>query len=191
MVKFYPWYENTDRFKWMTWWTSSPLMIKMAISGLAPNHLANWKLPWGLVLKATAFESRPKLHEIIIRLFIFIAIIVGLGTSTHCYAESKYRIGTLIESRHYNPDDELNNRHDGLYVVYNKNVFGTFYNSDHEQSVFYARNYAINDIFSYSFGLAAGYNFGTLPIIGISAQLSILKITLTPEAAVFGFEFSL
>jgi len=143
------------------------------------------------VLRATAFGSRRVLRKIIIKPFIFAVIFVGLFASNHCYAENKYRIGTLIKSRHYNPDDELNNRHDGLYVVYNKNVFGTFYNSDHEQSVFYARNYPINKIFSYSFGIATGYDFGTLPILGISAQVSIFKLTFTPEAAVFGLEFSM
>lgn len=131
------------------------------------------------------------LRKIIIKPFIFAVILFALFARNHCYAENTYRIGTLIESRHYNPDDELNNRHDGLYVVYNKNAFGTFYNSDHEQSVFYARNYPINEIFSYSFGIATGYDFGTLPILGISAQVSIFKLTFTPEAAVFGLEFSM
>jgi len=148
-------------------------------------------LTQAMALGVTAFGPRRVLRKIIIKPFIFAVIIVGLFASSHSYAENKYRIGTLIKSRHYHSDDELNNRHDGLYVVYNKNVFGTFYNSEREQSVFYARNYPINEIFSYSFGIATGYDFGTLPIVAISAQMSIFKLTFTPEAAVFGLEFSI
>ncbi len=106
-----------------------------------------------------------------------------------CHAESEYRIGTLFKSRHYQPDDEYNNRQDGIYLVHKKNVFGTYRNSDSKQSVFYARNYSINETFSYSFGVATGYNSGAVPVIALSAQLSIFKLTFTPEAAVFGFEF--
>lgn len=106
-------------------------------------------------------------------------------------AGDHYRIGTLNQSRHYREDDELNETHNGVYLVHNRNVYGTYYNSEYQQSFFYARNHPINEVFSYSYGVAIGYNAGLLPMLAMSAQLSVLKLTLTPEAAVVGFEFPL
>ena len=104
-------------------------------------------------------------------------------------AGDHYRIGTINKSHHYRDDEDFNDSHDGVYVVHNRNVFGTYYNSEFEQSLFFARNHRINDTFSYSFGVAVGYNVGMVPIVGVSAQFSIFKVTLTQEAAVFGLEF--
>jgi len=106
-------------------------------------------------------------------------------------AGGHYRIGTLNESVHYRDNDEVNSSHDGIYLVHNRNVFGTYYNSEREQSVFYARTQPINRIFSFSYGAVLGYNFGVVPMLGLSAQMSIFKLTLTPEAAVVGLEMPL
>ena len=106
------------------------------------------------------------------------------------HARDHYRIGTLNQSTHYRGDDGLNTTHNGLYLVHNRNVFGTYYNSESEQSVFYARNNPINDTFSYSYGLVLGYNFGLLPMAALSAQLGVVKFTFTHEAAVVGLEFT-
>lgn len=106
-------------------------------------------------------------------------------------AGDHYRIGTLNESRHYREDDDLNSRHDGIYLVHNDNVIGTYFNSDYSQSFFYARNNRINNTFSYSYGVAMGYNVGLVPMIGLSAQLGVFKLTFTQEAAVIGLEFPL
>lgn len=104
-------------------------------------------------------------------------------------AGGHYRIGTLNESRHYRDNEEFNSRHDGFYIVKDRNVFGTYYNSEFEQSFFYARNKRINGTFSFSYGVAFGYNFGVMPMVGLSAQFNILKLTFTQEAAVIGLEF--
>ncbi len=104
-------------------------------------------------------------------------------------AGDHYRIGTINKSHHYRDDEDFNDTHDGVYFVHNRNVFGTYYNSESEQSLFFARNHRINDTFSYSYGVAVGYNVGMVPIVGVSAQFSIFKVTLTQEAAVFGLEF--
>ncbi len=106
-------------------------------------------------------------------------------------ASGHYRIGTLNESIHYRDSKDLNSSHNGIYIVHENNVFGTYYNSEFEQSLFYMRNNRINNIFSFSYGLATGYGFGTVPMIGLSAQLNIFKLTFTPEAAVLGLEFQL
>ena len=106
-------------------------------------------------------------------------------------AGDHYRIGTLNESHHYRDDEDFNSSHNGFYIVHNNNLFGTYYNSDYAQSFFYARSRQINDIFSFSYGVATGYNVGIVPMVGLSAQISILKLTLTQEAAVIGLEFSL
>lgn len=102
-----------------------------------------------------------------------------------------YRIGTLNESVHYRDNEEFNSSHNGLYIVHNQNVFGTYYNSESEQSVFYARNNPINRTLSYSYGFVLGYNFGLMPMAALSAQFGFVKFTFTHEAAVFGLEFSL
>ena len=115
-------------------------------------------------------------------------ILAGTGESI---AEGHYRIGTLNESVHYRDNDEVNSSHDGIYLVHKRNVFGTYYNSEREQSVFYARTHPINRTFSYSYGAVLGYNFGVVPMLGLSAQMSIFKLTLTPEAAVVGLEMPL
>jgi len=106
-------------------------------------------------------------------------------------AGGHYRIGTLNESHHYRDDEDFNSSHNGIYIVHNNNLFGTYYNSDYAQSFFYARNKRLNDIFSFSYGVATGYNVGMVPMVGLSAQISIFKLTLTQEAAVIGLEFPL
>ena len=111
--------------------------------------------------------------------------------STESIAGGHYRIGTLNESVHYRDNDELNSSHDGLYIAHKNNVFGTYYNSEREQSIFYARNNPINRAFSYSYGFVLGYNFGLLPMVALSAQVGVLKFTFTHEAAVAGLEFPL
>ena len=104
-------------------------------------------------------------------------------------AGGHYRVGTLNESRHYRDNEDFNSSHDGFYIVHERNVFGTYYNSEFEQSFFYARNNRINNTFSFSYGVAFGYNFGVMPMVGLSAQFNILKLTFTQEAAVIGLEF--
>ncbi len=106
-------------------------------------------------------------------------------------AAGHYRIGTLNESLHYRDNEDVNSSHDGFYLVHKNNVFGTYQNSENEQSFFYARNNRINDTFSFSYGIVTGYKFGTVPMVGISAQLNIFKVTFTPDAAVVGLEFKL
>ena len=106
-------------------------------------------------------------------------------------AGGHYRIGTLNESHHYRDNEDFNSSHNGFYIAHNNNLFGTYYNSDYAQSFFYARNHRLNDIFSFSYGVATGYNVGMIPMVGLSAQLSILKLTMTQEAAVIGLEFPL
>ena len=104
-------------------------------------------------------------------------------------AGDHYRIGTLNESVHYRNNDEFNSTHNGIYLVHNNNVFGTYNNSEDEPSVFYARSHPINRYFSYSYGVAIGYNAGMVPMVGLSAQVGVLKLTMTQEAAVIGLEF--
>lgn len=116
---------------------------------------------------------------------------VSLALNNESIAGGHYRIGTLNKSVHYQDNDEFNSTHNGLYIVHNQNVFGTYYNSENEQSVFYARNNRINETFSYSYGLVHGYNFGLMPMAALSAQFGIVKFTFTHEAAVVGLEFSL
>lgn len=105
------------------------------------------------------------------------------------YADSHYRVGTLNESIHYRNNDDFNSTHNGVYIAYEKNVFGTYFNSESEQSIFYARNNPINRTFSYSYGVALGYQYGLVPMVALSAQVGIMKFTFTHEAAVVGFEF--
>lgn len=104
-------------------------------------------------------------------------------------AGDHYRIGTLNESVHYRDSGDLNSSHNGIYFVHNNNAFGTYYNSEFEQSFFYARNKRINETFSFSYGVVTGYEFGTIPMVGLSAQFNVFKLTFTPEAAVLGLEF--
>ena len=106
-------------------------------------------------------------------------------------AGDHFRIGTLNESIHYRDNDDFNSSHNGIYFVQNRHVFGTYHNSQYEQSLFYARNYRINDTFSYSYGLAVGYDIDLMPMVALSAQVSILKFTFTQQAAVIGLEFPL
>lgn len=106
-------------------------------------------------------------------------------------AGGHYRIGTLNESHHYQDNEDFNSSHNGFYITHKNNMFGTYYNSEFEQSFFYARSRRINRIFSFSYGVATGYNFGLVPMVGLSAQMSIFKLTLTQEAAVIGLEFPL
>ncbi len=115
----------------------------------------------------------------------------GSGFVNESDARDHYRIGTLNESIHYRGNDGLNSSHNGLYVVHNRNVFGTYYNSEFEQSLFYARNNPINETFSYSYGLVLGYGFGLLPMAALSAQVGVVKFTFTHEAAVVGLEVPL
>ena len=116
---------------------------------------------------------------------------VTFAATNESSAGGHYRIGTLNESVHYRDNDDVNSSHDGIYLVHNRNVFGTYYNSEREQSVFYARTHPINRTFSFSYGAVLGYNFGLVPMLGLSAQMSIFKLTLTPEAAVVGLEMPL
>lgn len=104
-------------------------------------------------------------------------------------AGDHYRIGTINKSHHYRDDEDFNDTHNGIYVVHNHNVFGTYRNSEYEQSFFYARDNRINETFSYTYGVAFGYEIGMMPIVGLSAQVSVFKLTLTQEAAVIGLEF--
>ncbi len=105
------------------------------------------------------------------------------------YASGHYRIGTLNESIHYRNNDEFNSTHDGIYIAHEKNVIGTYNNSESEPSVFFARNHPINRTFSYSYGVVLGYEFGLVPMLALSAQVGIVKFTFTHEAAVVGLEF--
>ncbi len=115
-----------------------------------------------------------------------------VSTATNMsHAGGHYRIGTLNESIHYRNNEDFNSSHDGIYIAHKNYVFGTYNNSKSEQSFFFARNKQINRTFSYSYGLVTGYSFGTLPLLGFSAQFNILKLTFTPEAAIIGLEFSL
>lgn len=104
-------------------------------------------------------------------------------------ASGHYRLGTLNESFHYRDNEDFNSSHDGIYIVHDRNVFGTYHNSEFEQSFFYARSNRINSTFSYSYGVAFGYNFGVMPMVGVSAQFNIVKLTFTQQAAVIGVEF--
>lgn len=119
-------------------------------------------------------------------LFIWLAS----AATNHSLAADHYRIGTINKSQHYRDDKDFNETHNGIYIVHNRNSFGTYLNSENEQSVFFARYRPINDIFSFTYGVALGYEIGMLPIVGVSAQLSIFKLTLTQDAAVMGLEFS-
>ncbi len=116
-------------------------------------------------------------------------IIVGL--TSPALAGDHYRVGTLNKSVHYRSDEDFNDTHDGVYLVHNRNIYGTYYNSEYEQSVFFARNTRLNGTFSFFYGVASGYELGVMPMVGLSAQLSILKVTLTQEAAVVGLEVPL
>lgn len=118
-------------------------------------------------------------------------ILVSLVFTNEGIAGGHYRIGTLNESVHYRDNEEFNSSHDGLYIAYERNVFGTYYNSENQQSIFYARNNPINRTFSYSYGFVLGYNFGLLPMVALSAQVGVVKFTFTHEAAVVGLEFPL
>ena len=106
-------------------------------------------------------------------------------------AADHYRIGTLNLSHHYRDDEDYNHRHDGIYLVHNNNVIGTYLNSQDSQSFFYARNNPINRTFSYSYGLSIGYDSGMMPMVGLSALFGVVKLTFTQEAAVVGFEIEL
>ena len=122
--------------------------------------------------------------------FIFTcALVTGNALTGTSLADGHYRLGTLNESFHYRDNEDFNSTHDGLYIVHKRNIFGTYYNSENEQSVFYARTSPINGTFSFSYGVAFGYEIGAMPMLGLSAQLNVFKITLTQEAAVIGLEF--
>ncbi len=118
-------------------------------------------------------------------------VLAGLGSVGEAVARDHYRIGTLNESVHYRDNEEFNSSHDGLYLVHNRNIYGTYYNSEYEQSLFYARTNRINSTFSYSYGVAFGYDLGVMPMVGLSAQMNVFKLTLTQQAAVIGLEFPL
>lgn len=118
---------------------------------------------------------------------LFVGVISAVTNES--IAGGHYRIGTLNQSFHYKDDEDLNSSHNGIYFVHNNNAFGTYLNSESEQSFFYLRNSQLNETFSFSYGIVTGYEFGTLPMVGISAQFNILKFTFTPEAAVIGLEF--
>ncbi len=105
-------------------------------------------------------------------------------------ARDHYRIGTLNESYHYRDNEDFNSTHNGIYLMHNNNVFGTYNNSEDEPSFFFARSHPINRYLSYSYGIAMGYNAGVVPMVGLSAQVGLLKLTMTQEAAVIGVEFS-
>ena len=104
-------------------------------------------------------------------------------------AGDHYRVGTLNESYHYRDNEDFNSTHNGIYLVHNSNVFGAYHNSDDEASFFFARSHPINRYFSYSYGVAMGYKSGMVPMVALSAQVSVLKLTMTQEAAVVGVEF--
>ncbi len=122
-----------------------------------------------------------------------ISVFISLTSAftSESIAADHYRIGTLNESRHYRDNEDFNSSHNGIYLVHNNNVIGTYFNSDYKQSFFYARNSPINKTFSYTYGVAIGYNSGMVPMVGLSAQLGVFKLTFTQEAAVIGLEFSL
>lgn len=127
-----------------------------------------------------------------IMIAIFVTHLFGWvisAVTNESIAGGHYRIGTLNESVHYRDSEDLNSSHNGVYIVHNNNAFGTYYNSEFEQSFFYARNKRINKTFSFSYGIVTGYEFGTIPMLGLSAQLNVFKLTFTPEAAVIGLEF--
>ena len=136
------------------------------------------------------FKMKKSLTTVAIFILPFFVWVTSALTN-ESIARDHYRIGTLNESHHYRDNEDFNSSHNGVYIVHNRNVFGTYYNSEYEQSFFYARNSPINKIFSYSYGIVTGYNVGVLPMIGISAQMSFLQLTLTQEAAVVGLEFPL
>lgn len=106
-------------------------------------------------------------------------------------ASDHYRLGTLNESVHYRDNEDFNSTHNGLYLVHNHSVFGAYTNSEDDPAFFFARSYPINRYLSYSYGVAMGYKAGMLPMLGLSAQLGVLKLTMTQEAAVIGLEFPL
>lgn len=74
------------------------------------------------------------------KLFAVIALpmlIFGASALTgKSIAGGHYRVGTLNESHHYRDNEEFNSSHDGIYIVKDRNVFGTYHNSEFEQSFF-------------------------------------------------------
>ena len=112
-------------------------------------------------------------------------------SSNLALARDLYRVGTLNESYHYRDNEDFNSTHDGIYLMHNNSVFGTYNNSDGEASFFFARSHPINRYLSYSYGVAMGYEAGMVPMVALSAQVSVLKLTMTQEAAVIGVEFPL
>lgn len=116
---------------------------------------------------------------------------INFTLTSPAIAGDHYRIGTLNKSVHYRDDEDFNDTHDGVYLVHNRNIYGTYYNSEYEQSLFFARSTRLNGTFSFFYGVASGYELGVMPLVGLSAQLSILKVTLTQEAAVLGVEIPL
>ena len=122
---------------------------------------------------------------------LVLPLVVWLATATtnESHAGDHYRIGTINKSHHYRNNDNFNETHNGIYLVHNRSSFGTYLNSEDGQSVFFARYSPINEILSFTYGVALGYEIGMVPIVGVSAQVSIFKLTLTQEAAVMGLEF--
>ena len=132
-------------------------------------------------------KSKTTAAFLVLPLFIWVTSTL----TSESIAGGHYRIGTLNESIHYRDNEDFNSSHDGLYIVHKSHVFGTYYNSEYEQSVFYARNKPINRTLSFLYGVAFGYNLGVMPMVGLSAQISVVKVTLTQQAAVVGLEFPL
>lgn len=114
--------------------------------------------------------------------------------------ENQIAFGTILKSRHFNKYDyhDYNEDHNGVYLNINRWSMGTFANSADERSLFVTYNPILyqNRMFLVNIvtGVANGYDGWEnaqgdyMPILGFSAQWSVLKTVLTYDALTFGME---
>ncbi len=117
--------------------------------------------------------------------------------------EARIAVGTIVKSHHFDKLDyhDYNDSHRGVYININRWSLGTFTNSSDDQSVFitYNTNLYQNNLFTVNLvtGAASGYEDWEyaqgdyLPILGVSAQWSFLKVMLSYDVVTFGMELPL
>jgi len=131
---------------------------------------------------------------------IIILLITGLAVSKKCSAaEHEFRMGTILTSWHADRNEEYNEEHSGLYLMYDGWMAGAYENSYNRTSYLLAKEWRLSDpgstfVFSTTWGLANAYDdegFSDTeyrPWVSLNLQVEPVKIWTAPTVIVFGLE---
>lgn len=134
--------------------------------------------------------------ELIARVYM-ILLIASFGllptTAQSDTTQNNFHIGFVNNTYHYDRQGKYRESgHQGVSITWNNTAVATWITSDpdrEDRAWSVLQSEPLTDYLSFIYGGAIGYNdIPIVPIVGLSAKLSIFRVTLTPTVALFGIE---